>query len=233
MANSEKILVTEHMLEVRHAAVGSFLDVRGYVADKVRGKSFLPHWKIDSNVVVFLDNPEKPSLETAFAGYKSFGYTVFNPPHKSFFQQRASSFIKIILKNGQYQVHNVTRFGCRTKAFIPCDLDFISLNNKIHDSYFSSPFRESITDNPTDIQIVSEFSDTKFNARVTLGPMHENEASKHFNFQSDSFSSVGLFLDIDYFLGDGCATTALQRNLDQAMDRIWAKVKGISKTLGV
>ena len=67
----EKLMLAEQILEVRHAASGSFLDVRGYVADYVRESGFLPHWKIDANVVNFRDKPDKVQKEGAFAGYRS------------------------------------------------------------------------------------------------------------------------------------------------------------------
>jgi len=41
----DKIMLAEHVLEVRHEASGTFLDVRGYVADYIRREKFLPHWK--------------------------------------------------------------------------------------------------------------------------------------------------------------------------------------------
>jgi hypothetical protein len=52
-------MVAEQILEVRYTPSGSFLDVRGYVADYIRENGFLPHWKIDINVVSFRDKPEK------------------------------------------------------------------------------------------------------------------------------------------------------------------------------
>ena len=52
----ESVIIAEHILEVRHEASGTFLDVRGYVADYIRKEhKFLPHWGIDSNVVNFKD----------------------------------------------------------------------------------------------------------------------------------------------------------------------------------
>ena len=233
MAKVERVVVTEHILEVRHAAVGSFLDVRGFVADYVRGSGFLPHWKIDSNVVAFRDEPQKPFGETAFTGYKSYGYTSQNPPTRHFFQDRASTFVKLLPKNPHYRIPELTRFGCRTKAFLPCDLEFDALNKLIHDSFFSADFEKYIPNKPTDILIVSEFEQGGFKGRITLGPMHRDEVSNQFGFQSEYFSNVGLFLDIDYFLDETDVTSAVQKHLKDSMSHIWGKIDAISSFLGI
>ena len=75
----DKIMLAEHILEVRHEASGTFLDVRGYVADYIRGKNIFPHWKIDTNIINFRDIANGINKEGAFVGYKSAGYIVYNP----------------------------------------------------------------------------------------------------------------------------------------------------------
>ena len=52
-APRDKVMVTQHVLEVRHEPSGSFLDVRGYVADYIRNSGHFPHWKIESNIIPF------------------------------------------------------------------------------------------------------------------------------------------------------------------------------------
>jgi len=233
MTRVEKVIVTQHILEVRHAAVGSFLDVRGFVADYVKHAGFLPHWKIDNNVVSFVDKPEKPFLETAFAGYKSFGYTSNNPPTKNFFPDRAGSFVKLILKNQYYSIPELTRFGSRTKAFLPCDLDFASLNQKINATLFSNNFQQKITNKTSDVLVVTEFDQGIFNARISIGPMHKGEVAAQFDFESEHFSGVGLFLDIDYFFSKEIVASRLQSYLKESMINVWNKIDTISAMLGV
>ena len=70
---NEKLMLAEQILEVRYVPSGSFLDVRGYVADYIRDSGFLPHWKIDSNVVNFRDKPNGVQKEGAFAGFRNAG----------------------------------------------------------------------------------------------------------------------------------------------------------------
>lgn len=233
MARVEKVFVTEHILEVRHAALGSFLDVRGFVADYIRDSGFLPHWTIENTVVVFRDTPEKPETETCFAGYKSFGYTSYNPPTKNIFQDRASSFVNLILKNKHYSIPSITRFGCRAKVFIPCDIDFDNLNKAIHDKFFTQTFRDFIGHKESDLQIVSEFKDKGFSGRISFGPMHKEEVKAHLTFNSEHFTKVGLFFDIDYFKIEDLPTSKLQSTLKEVMNIIWVKVDGITHILGV
>lgn len=44
----KKMILSEHVPEVRHVASGSFLDVRGFVADYIREKGIFSHWKRNS-----------------------------------------------------------------------------------------------------------------------------------------------------------------------------------------
>lgn len=36
MKKEDKVIVSEHILEVRHQAIGRFLDIRGFVADHIK-----------------------------------------------------------------------------------------------------------------------------------------------------------------------------------------------------
>ncbi len=38
-----KIMASEHVLEVRHPASGTFLDVRGHIADYIRNQKHFSH----------------------------------------------------------------------------------------------------------------------------------------------------------------------------------------------
>jgi len=60
----EKVMLAEHTLEVRHFASGTFLDVRGYVADYIRQEGAFPHWQIDANVVNFRDESNVVKSDT-------------------------------------------------------------------------------------------------------------------------------------------------------------------------
>src|SRR4030066_1556520 len=139
-----KIMLSDHVLEVRHAASGSFLDVRGYVADYIRNNGLFPHWKIDNNVVNFRDLPDKIDKEGAFAGYKSAGYIVLNPGTRNYFVDRASAYWRILLKNQHYKLPDPTRFGTRTRVFLPSQNTFDVMNKRVFEFFYTNEARDLI-----------------------------------------------------------------------------------------
>ena len=50
----EKTFITEQSFEIRHDASGTFIDVKGGVADFIKNKHLFPHWRIQENLVGFL-----------------------------------------------------------------------------------------------------------------------------------------------------------------------------------
>jgi hypothetical protein len=233
MTKQEKEMVTDHIVEIRHGAIGKFLDLRGSVADYVRSNRFLPHWKIESNVISFRDSEGKVEKEGAFAGYKSFGYFTYNPPTKSFFQDRAIAFIKLISKNQYYRISGITRFGCRSKVFVPSDGDFESINRILNENFLSGNLGEIVGNRETDLQLVIEYKEKAFDGRLVLGPMHKDEMKTQVSFESEHFSKVGLFIDIDYFIVGDMDVSKLQSTLKEGISLTWDKVDGITRKLGI
>lgn len=233
MTKVEKIMVTEHVVEIRHAAVGSFLDVRGFVADYVRDSKFLPHWKIDSNVVSFTDSATSVDKEGSFAGYKSFGYFTYNPPTKNFFQDRATSFIKLLLKNEHYKIPSGTRFGCRTKVFIPCEKDFDTLNQLLYNNFLSQNLTDIIGQKGKDFELILDYKDKGYDARLILSPVNKDDIKSRMSFESEHFTKQGLYIDFDYFKIDNIDNTKLQIMLKETMGFIWEKVDSITHKLGI
>lgn len=231
--DKEKVMLSEHVLEVRHGASGSFLDVRGYVADYIREHGSLPHWKIDSNVVNFRDMPDKLEKQGAFAGYMSAGYIVFNPETKNYFTDRASSFWKTLLKNGHYKIPSPTRFGARTKVFLPSQKPFEEINDSVFTTFFTDQARDLIGGKEKDVQFIVDISEGKFDARVSGGPIHENEVSNYLRFESDEFSNCGLYLDIDFFKTKDLTHEQVPKLIKEAMSLTWAKVENIGAKLGL
>jgi hypothetical protein len=231
--DKDKIMLTEHVLEVRHAASGSFLDVRGYVADYIKEKGSLPHWKIDTNVVNFRDLPDRLEKEGAFAGYKSAGYIAFNPETKNYFSDRASSFWKVLIKNGHYKVPPLKRFGVRTKVFLPSEKSFDEINDLFFKSFFSNQAMDLLGGQEKDIQIVVDLSEEKFEVRISGGPIHENEVSNYLRFKAKEFDKCGLFLDIDYYYEKSIKHDQIPKMLKEAMDLTWKKIEKIASKLGL
>lgn len=231
--SAEKIMLSEHSMEVRHAASGSFLDVRGYVADYIRESSLFPHWKIDLNVVNFRDEVDKIKREGAFAGYKNAGYIVLNPETRNYFPDKASLFWKTLLKNDYYKVPEISRFGARTKVFLPSDMSFKEVNSIIFNSIYTEKAREMIKGTETDVQFIIELTEDVFEVRVSGGPIHIDEASNHMSFESDHFKKCGLFLDIDYYKSKEVSHENVPKLLKNAIDLTWLKVEKIASTIGI
>lgn len=230
---TEKTMLTEHILEVRYVASGTFLDVRGYIADYIRQDGFFPHWKINANVVNFRDESDAIKTEGAFVGYKSAGYVTLNPPTRNYFTDRASSFWNLLQKNNHYKIPEPTRFGTRTKIFIPFSQSFDEINKAIFEELFTEKTRSLIGGKETDLQFSINLKEDVFNVHITGGPIHKDEAGKYFQFDSEQFSQCGLFLDIDYFKTDGLSLLNVPKLLKQATDLIWEKAEKISSGLGL
>jgi len=229
----EKEMVVEHVLEVRHVASGTFLDVRGYVADYIRNHKFLPHWKIDANVVNFRDEADALKNEGAFVGYKSAGYVVIDPKTRNFFCDRASAFWNLIQKNDHYKLPSPSRFGIRTKLFIPSRKSFDDINKVIYEEFFSEKARSLLGGKETDLQFTIDLRESGFNVRLIGGPIHKDEANQYFKADSDHFKKCGLFLDIDYFKTDELSNKTIPNLLSKAVDLMWSKAESIATGLGL
>jgi hypothetical protein len=232
-ASRDKVMIAQHGLEIRHEPSGSFLDVRGYVADYIRNNGYFPHWKIESNVVTFRDMPDKVKLDGAFAGYKSAGYLVYNPETRNYFVDKASSFWKALLNNSHYKIPKVTRFGCRTLIFVPTEMSFEKMNNLIFEAFFSEKVHSFIGGKETDLQFIINFNEGKFEVRLSGGPLHEKEAANYMNFESDYFNKCGLFLDVDYYKTKSIDHSLITKLLHEAVQLSWQKIETIANSLEI
>lgn len=230
----ESHMLTEHILEIRYVASGSFLDARGYIADYIRGSGLFPHWNIDANVVNFFD-AESGKVEKigAFAGYKNAGCTIKNPDTKNFFQDKAISYWETLIANKVFKLPDLTRFGARTTTFITSTKSFEEINNEMYTRFFTSEGRNILGGAETDLMYTIELNEEQFRVRVTIGPLHEGEAEKFFSFKTDQFNSAGLFVDVDCYKTDGLTQKTVPKLLRNAMALTWAKVEKITDSLKI
>ena len=229
----EKLMLAEQVLEVRYTPSGSFLDVRGYIADYVRESGFLPHWNIEPNVVSFRDKPDKVQKEGAFAGYRNAGYLVYDPQTRNFFIDRASSFWRILQKNQHYKLPPLERFGTRTKVFLPSDKSFEDINRSVFQTLYTEKTREVIGGTETDVQFIIELKEHEFDVRVSGGPVHKDEVQRYLSFDSKEFEKTGFFVDLDFYRTDGLKHDEIPRLLRVAIDLTWTKVENLATALGV
>jgi hypothetical protein len=229
----EKLMVAGQILEVRHVPSGSFLDVRGYVADYVRASKFLPHWKIDASIVTFRDKPEKVDKEGAFAGYQSVGYLVNDPETRNLFIDRASLFWRTIQKNQHYRLPDLERFGARTKVFLPSAQSFDEINSGFYRVFYTDTTREIIGGTEKDVQFVIELKEEDFDVRVSGGPIHKGEVGAYLGFESKQFENAGFFVDLDFYRTSGLKHDDVPRLLRAAVDLTWSKVERLASAIGI
>ena len=231
--SSDKVMLAKHILEVRHEASGAFLDVRGYVADYIKKNGHFLHWKIDSNIVSFRDEPEKVIKDGAFAGYKRAGYFVNNPETRNYFVDKASSYWKALIENGHYELPQATRFGCRTLVFIPVNIAFEQLNNIIFNTFYTDKARVFMGGKETDLQFIFNLSEKQFQVTLSGGPLHKKEALNFMTFESEHFEKCGLFLDIDYYQTKNINQTSIPTLLRDAIQLSWEKIETIASSLEI
>ncbi len=230
--NENKVTVSEHVLELRHHATGRLLDVRGSVADYIKSADIFPHWEIDTNVVKFRDAPKKCEKVGAFAGYQSAGVFVYDPDTRNYFEDKSRKFWKALIKNQHYDVPDITRFGCRSKLFYNSSKSFEELNSEMYNKFFSEDFRSLVGKKERDLQIVIELKEDDFDIRITIGPIHKDEASRYFAFQSDHFTDAGVYLDIDVYKSADVAARDVPSLTKKAMEVSWSQADSIAAKVG-
>lgn len=231
--SENKVIVSEHVLEIRHHATGRLLDVRGNVADYIKSAEIFPHWEIDTNVVKFRDAPEKPEKVGAFAGYQSAGVFVYDPDTRNYFEDKSGKFWRTLVKNQHYVVPDITRFGCRSKLFYNSAKSFEEINSAIYTKFFSDDFRTLMGKKEKDLQIVIELKEQEFDIRITIGPIHKDEANRYFTFQSDHFTDAGVYLDVDVYKSTGVTEKDVPSLTKKAMEIAWGKADSIAAKVGV
>lgn len=233
MKTEDKVIVSEHILEVRHSPSGRFLDVRGYVADHIKGSDLFPHWEINTNVVNFRDAPTKAKTIGAFAGFKSAGFFAYDPVSRNFFEDKAGQYWKALVKNQFYTLPEIKRFGCRTKTFLNSDKSFSEINDILYDQFFTDSFKKLIGEKEKDLQIVIDLIVQDFKVKIICGPIHKKEAGKYFAFESEHFNESGVYLDIDVSKAEPVQQTDIPKLIKDAMKLTWNRIDQISSGIGI
>lgn len=231
--SKDKIRIAQHVLEVRHEASGTFLDIRGFVADYIKNNGFFPHWKIEANIVNFRDEANKVKRDGAFASYNRAGYFVNNPDTRNYFVDKASSYWMALVKNGHYELPKPVRFGCRTSVFIPTSKNFEKLNEIVFNAFYSEKARTFVGGRQTDMQFVFDLIEGQFNVNMSGGPFHEKEAIMHLDFESEHFDKCGLFISLDYFKNKDIDYSTVPKTIGEAIQMSWAKIETIANSLEI
>lgn len=228
-----KIMIAEHVMEVRHKAFGGFLDIRGYIADYIRDKDLLPHWQIEQTIIKFRDLPNGIQKEAAFVGYKGAGYIVYNPETRNYFEDKAIVFWKALLANEHYKIPVASRLGVRTKVFVPSKKNFNDINKLLVETFHTEKTKELLGGNEKDVQIVIDLTEGPFEVKFRSGPMHKKEAADLFHFDSEHFEKCGIYFDIDYFITEDLSNEEIPKLVKNAIDLTWNKVEKITSNIGI
>lgn len=231
--NKERMIVTEHVMEVRYQASGRFLDVRGFVADHFKSIDLFPHWQIDNNIVQFRDDPKTAKKIGAFVGYKSAGIYTFDPDTRNYFEDKAGQFWRTLINNEVFTIPEIQRFGCRTKAFLNSSKSFDEINKSLYLNFFTEDFRKLVGEKEKDLRVVINLISSKFQINITCGPINKNEAKNYFNFKSEHFEDTGIFLDIDVYLDKNIQSTMIPNYVKESTSLAWEKIDSISKSVGI
>jgi len=230
---TDKVMLSEHVFEARYPAVGSFLDIRGYVADYIKGAcSSLQHWRISENTVDFFDSSNTVKKDGAFVGYKNAGYIVLDSDTHNYFGDKARNYWETLSKSKYFNISTIQRLGVRTKVFIPLEVEFEKIHSIISDKLFKADFISSLGGESEDMMATVQFKAGEFTLKCHLGPMHKNEAKGFFKFESDEFEKTGLYFDIDCFKNDIGSAKSVGKDVVGATNLTWEKVEHIASWLG-
>ena len=233
MKNDEKfIFVAEEFTEIRYKPSGSFLDQIGQVADYIEGKGLFPHWEIDQHAIAFRDAAEGAKKTSAFITYNNAGYISFDAPTQNFFYEKATSFWKILEQLSTFKIPPIQRLGLRNKCFVKVSHSFETLEKKLFESLFALDITSKIGGKRKDLQVVFDLVEGDKNIRLILGPLKPDEAKKHFRFESEHFSSAGLFIDLDIYKEGTAKNSDVAPFIKDSSNSAWEKINIIATLIG-
>ena len=224
--------VAEEFTEIRYKPSGSFLDQIGQIADYIEGKGLFPHWEIDQHTIAFRDTAEGAKKTSAFITYNNAGYISYDAPTLNFFHEKAISFWKSIEQLSIFKIPPIQRIGLRNKCFVKVNQSFEALEKKLFESLFALDISSKIGGKRKDIQVVFDLVEGDKNIRLILGPLKPNEAKKHFRFESEHFSSAGLFIDIDIYKEGVAKNSEVALFIKDSSNSAWQKINIIATLIG-
>ena len=169
----------------------------------------------------------------AVVGYNFIRYSIYNPHTKNYFEDNAEKFVKLLHNSKLYELPSVTRFGIRTKCFMPFNLEFEEANKKFFNVFYKDSVPEIFGGVQKDFQVVIQVQDGEFNVKTCVGPVKPNEVNKYFNFKLDQFSKVGVYIDIDCVMEKKINYKASRALIDKAMTSTWNKIGVLLDSIGV
>ena len=103
----------------------------------------------------------------------------------------------------------------------------------MYEGLFNEKARSLFGGNEQDLMVTIIAKEAEFDIRISGGPIHKNEASQYFQFESDYFEKCGLFLDMDYYKTTDLSNPEVPQLLRNAVDLMWRRAERIADGLGL
>ncbi|MBY7735055.1 hypothetical protein [Francisella philomiragia] len=223
-------IYSEYIYEEKYNAIGTFLDKKGTIADKVHEdesiKNHLPNWNIQNNEISFTKSKENIINLFGKVTYRSIAFKAVQPHTPTTFFDLSKKFVKKVkdVSNGIFKNENILRTGIRKISFIPIDKEFKVLHDDFKKKFFNSklPYYDKCLDS----QITLDFKiESKF-IRVVFGVLKPKQAEVFFTknlILSDDLKKSGYYIDIDIELNK---KDKLNNNYEKIISEIQNNILG-------
>lgn len=234
---AESMIISDHILELRYEPMGSFLGIRGEVADTVKRDGQFKHWSITSNRVDFWneDNREDDP-ETGFVSFRNCGSQLHNPQTRNYFPDRAGKFLRTLDEKAQIKISGITRLGVRAEWFCGSTQTFDQIRDQFYKSFYGSLDRQVFNGDVEDVGAVLNFRRGSLYFNVSSGPMLKDQAMTLIRMiKHEEFPPQGLFLDVDCFLKDlgDKEVGRLVHEIRELHDECWVRFDKLRQFLGI
>lgn len=234
MKHDDKVtFVAEEIFEIRYKPKGAFLGSIGELADYIESEGVFSYWDIDQNIINFRDSVSEPKQLSGFLSYRNAGYVCFDAPTQNYFSDKTIAFWKAVDKNPYFKIPEIQRIGIRKRCFVKSDKPFEHIEEKVFSSLFQLDISQKIGGKRKDLQIVFELIENDKKIRLIIGPLHEDEAKKHFRFPSEHFNKCGLYIDIDVYIDEKAHAKQPSVLIKDLSDASWKKIDVITNLLGL
>lgn len=224
--------LNEVILEVRYKPNPRALDYRGAWAEAISSHMKLSEWRIVENRI---DIHDSKNIERAFVGFKNAGYIIKDSPTKNYFPEKTSKFFKFLFSLKDFgKTLFVERLGLRTKFCKKYEGSFDELVDKYTTNFLSlsENAKSLIGAKLLDIGGPLNFVDKYGNFNTMSGPMVDKQMVQFFE-RSEGIPSVGLYMDIDYWLTPKTEMKEQEvlQNINQFAISAWDRIESISKLI--
>ena len=228
-----QLIIAEHLFEARFRPIGSFLDVRGHVADHVSAAFGIPQWRIDQHTINFHDVNEGIDKIGAFVSFRNAGLEAHDAPTRNFFEDKAEAFWKAFQSFSGFEIPQINRLGVRTKAFLKLDLPFEKIEQTLTSKLLTSDAVSIFGSKPADFGVVVGLEEKGLKLRIQLGPFKKKEVQQFFRFKSEHFESAGVLVDCDVYSDELQDAHSVPKNIRAGAKLAWLKTDNIFDKLGL